>query len=84
MGMDASTFAKILDWIVITQPTSEKGNDEDDEEEDGLDYDMFIEKFLEMRANYIRKKQDIGTDSRQDEKESAAKFEDEYYASLVE
>ena len=48
MGMDASTFAKILDWIVITQPTSEKGNDEDDEEEDGLDYDMFIEKFLEM------------------------------------
>lgn len=45
--MDASTFAKILDWIVITQSTSEKGSDEDDEE-DGLDYDMFIEKFLEM------------------------------------
>lgn len=65
----------------IKQKEKEKGTKNLDKDFDKINT---IEKFLEMRANYIRKKQDIGTDSRQDEKESAAKFEDEYYASLVE
>jgi len=56
LSMDSTTFSKILDWIVVTTPSTTE-DEEDSDEEDGLDYNMFIDRFLEMGEEKIAAEQ---------------------------